>query len=116
MCVNFTTPLMIAAWEGHQQIVQMLIEAGADVNYKDSEVRWWCTAAMSVVFFYAWRIVQAGGTALIRASWNGHTDIVRVLMEAAADVNAQRQASCSISTVECVRDASSCNFHRSIES
>ena len=51
--VNFNergTALMNAAWNGHVQVVKLLIDNGADVNAIDNE----------------------GGTALINASWNGH--------------------------------------------
>ena len=55
-----TTPLMVASWEGHIEIVKLLIENGADVNasrpYGDI-------------------------TALNEASQNGHTEIVKLLIK-----------------------------------
>ena len=45
----------------------MLIEKGADVNAQDKK----------------------GGTALIKASEHGHTDLTELLINAGADVNAQ---------------------------
>ncbi|WP_449420525.1 ankyrin repeat domain-containing protein [Phormidium nigroviride] len=59
-----------AAWEGHAQIVRVLLEAGADVilppqNPKDS-------------------------TALVLATQEGHFDVVKLLVEAGVNVNEVR--------------------------
>ena len=60
-----TTPLMEAAIEGHDQVVEELIREGAHVNVKD-------------------RYQQ---TALCWASWSGHCNIVKTLCAAGADTN-----------------------------
>ena len=57
--------LVTALENGHKDVVQWLLDAGADVNAKDT-----------------W-----GRTALMKASLNGHKDIVQLLIEAGADVN-----------------------------
>ena len=62
-----TTPLMWAAYYGHNQVVCELIRAGADVNGKDN-------------------IKQ---TALHKASWCGHSIVVKTLTEAGANLNVQ---------------------------
>ncbi|WP_341815515.1 ankyrin repeat domain-containing protein [Wolbachia endosymbiont (group B) of Idaea biselata] len=59
------TLLMIAAENGHTNIVEILLKKGADVNKKDSY----------------------GPTALHLAAKNGHTNIVEILVEKGADVN-----------------------------
>ena len=59
--------LILASQNGHKDIVQWLLDAGADVNAKDT---------------YSW-------TALMSASSNGHKDIVRLLLDAGVDVNAK---------------------------
>lgn len=59
------TAIMVAAEKGYQDIVQMLIEAGADVNKKD----------------------PTHNTALILAAARNNTDCVRILAQAGADVN-----------------------------
>jgi hypothetical protein len=61
---NEYTPLMFASMNGHADTVELLIDAGADVNRNPE-----------------------GMTALIFSSMEGHADIVRLLLEAGADVN-----------------------------
>lgn len=61
------TPLIAAASEGHAEIIQMLIDAKADVNVKDKD----------------------GTNSLMAASARGHKDIVGVLLKGGATVNEQ---------------------------
>lgn len=70
--VGFTS-LMAAAERGSQQLVRILLDAGADVNAATSR-----------------KVSSArGSTALISAVAKGHMDIVRLLVEAGANVNAE---------------------------
>jgi ankyrin repeat protein len=62
-----TGGLANAAAQGDLELVQRLLEAGADVNDRDS-----------------W-----GHTPLMSACWGGHKDIVQILLERGADVNAK---------------------------
>ena len=64
---NETTPLIVAANSGHNQVVQELIRAGADVN----------------------GINYIKRTALHRASCSGHSSVVKTLAEAGANLNVQ---------------------------
>ena len=60
---------MRAAWNGHTEIVRLLLEAGAEVNGLKAN--------------------NNGMTALMRAAEMGHTEIARLLLEAKAEVNAK---------------------------
>ena len=62
---NKWTPLTIAAKKGHTNIVQLLLEHGADINYGSI----------------------TGATALIVASEHGYTDIAKILLERGADAS-----------------------------
>ncbi|MBE6463631.1 MAG: ankyrin repeat domain-containing protein, partial [Alphaproteobacteria bacterium] len=59
------TALIIASHDGDKEIVELLIEKGADVNAK----------------------ANGGSTALMRASRDGYTDVAEVLIQNGADVN-----------------------------
>jgi ankyrin repeat domain-containing protein 50 len=59
--------LQAASFKGHDKIVRMLIDAGADVNAQDGH----------------------GNNALQEASSRDHDKVVRMLIDAGADVNAQ---------------------------
>lgn len=64
-----STPLMVAAEEGRTEVVQLLIERGANLNHTDNH----------------------GCTALINAAWYGYPKIVQLLIERDADVNHANQ-------------------------
>ena len=64
-CPN--APLYVAAKKGHQECVQLLLEAGADKEYKD----------------------KAGMTALHVAAAHGRVKCIRRLVEGGADVNSR---------------------------
>lgn len=60
----YNTPLMIAAWQGSVDLVQLLVENGACVNQQDR---------------------GNGFTALIKAAYRNHADVVRYLLSVGAD-------------------------------
>ena len=62
------TPLWWAAENGHEMVVKLLVEKGADVNSKDDRDGW---------------------TPLWRAAENGHEAVVELLVEKGADVNSK---------------------------
>ena len=61
--VSATSPLLLAAENGHTHLVDILLQHGADVNKKD----------------------RNGHTPLIRAAGNNHPAVVRQLLQAGAD-------------------------------
>ena len=67
------TLLIIAALNGHANIVEVLLEKGANVNAVDSE----------------------GWTPLHFAAQNGHASVVEVLLEKGANVNAVNSKGCT---------------------
>jgi cytohesin len=65
--VNGRTPLREAAAWGHPEVVEFLLEHGADPNIQDNN----------------------GGTPLHVAAWNGHREVVELLLEHGANPNVQ---------------------------
>merc|ERR1719510_675057 len=66
-CRIGTTPLIAAAFKGHKDVVQLLLDNNADIDHRDSNVK----------------------TALMFAAWKGHKDVIQVLLDNGANVNHQ---------------------------
>ena len=81
------TALMYASRDGYTDIVKLLIEAGADVNAPAISMFF----VINTVFGQKFGETLEGFTALMAASEYGHTDIVKLLIEAGADVNAMTE-------------------------
>jgi len=64
-----STPLHCAVWKGHQQVVALLLEAGADVNAHNENDHW-------------------GTTPLHAAAHANQAAIAQLLIDYGADVNA----------------------------
>ena len=95
------TALMYACYSKtpHNDLVRLLIQSGADISIKSSEVLW--TVLMVAAYRGHTSIVQYlldegapvntqdvyGATSLMRASELGHSEVVRVLINYGADVN-----------------------------
>ncbi|MBD3273212.1 hypothetical protein GF385_02565 [Candidatus Dependentiae bacterium] len=64
---NGNTPLTLAAWQGHEKIVNLLLDNYANVDKQNDK----------------------GNTPLVTAAWQGHLEIVNLLLDNSADVNKQ---------------------------
>ena len=97
---NGDAPLVMAAYEGHNEIVKLLLEAGADVTAVDPGMK--ATALHAAA--YAGRTEAArlliahhididkqgpynGYTALHDALWQNHIETAQVIIEAGANLN-----------------------------
>ena len=95
------TPLWTASFDGHEKCVQLLIEAKAstDVPRKvvshHSYTHSTTTSTLSVCTgsHSHLKMTQDGVTALHVASHNGHSRVVRMLLEAKADVKKKTKVS-----------------------
>ena len=97
---TFDKALLAAATNGHNKVVQMLLDNGADVNTQGGTFR---NALQAASFKGGEKVIQMlldngadvnarggrFGNALQTASRNGHDKIVQMLLDNGADVNAQ---------------------------
>ncbi|KAJ5651137.1 NACHT nucleoside triphosphatase [Penicillium longicatenatum] len=92
--------LQAASWGGHEKVVQMLLDQGADINAQGGEYGNALQAASSGGHEKVVQMLldqgadinaQGGfyGYALQAASWGGHEKVVQMLLDQGADINAQ---------------------------
>lgn len=99
------TPLLLASQNGHTEIARSLLAAGADINRVNEEGTAPIVVAAErghadiIALLMPSRAASAGrkgppstpflSAALMAASLNGHSDVVRLLLNAGADINVQ---------------------------
>ncbi|KAH8652933.1 hypothetical protein BGZ61DRAFT_374430, partial [Ilyonectria robusta] len=104
--IPYFTDLMVPSYFGHNAVVKLLLDKGADVEAKDKNNRyggtplWWAAqnghAAVVKLLLGKGADVEAkdknnryGGTPLWWAAQNGHEAVVKLLLEKGADVEAK---------------------------
>ncbi|KAI9891067.1 MAG: hypothetical protein M1814_003418 [Vezdaea aestivalis] len=98
---KFSFSLLAASIGGHEAVVKLLLDKGADIHAKEDNNGW--TALVGAAWNGHEAIVKllldkgadvnvkdnSGWTALHRTAWNGHETIVKLLLDKGADVNAK---------------------------
>ncbi|XP_014270909.1 ankyrin repeat domain-containing protein 17 isoform X5 [Halyomorpha halys] len=104
------TPLMEAAREGHEDMVAVLLVKGANINAQTEETQETaltlacCGGFLEVANFLirnGAEIELGASTPLMEAAQEGHLELVRYLLEANANVNAQTQTGDTALTYSC---------------
>ena len=94
---------MIAADSGHAGIVELLIEAGANLEQVD-EVS--CDIFLMVLSISHWALdctlQWSGHTALMKAASNGHPQVVEMLVRAGADLQLKDAVSATCAKRMCL--------------
>ncbi|XP_028653377.1 ankyrin repeat domain-containing protein 6b [Erpetoichthys calabaricus] len=100
---NGRTPLHLAAYKGHSEVVRILLKAGCDLNLQDDSDQ---TALHRAAVVGNCDVISAliqdgcaldrqdkdGNTALHEVSWHGFSQSVKLLVKAGANVHAKNKA------------------------
>jgi ankyrin repeat protein len=86
--------LLLACLNGHIAVMQLLLDANADINVRNKVGRVSGAKAYNRLFRKrAFSFVQNGHTLLMDACVRGDTAVAQLLVEAKADLGAQTQVS-----------------------
>ncbi len=83
---------MWAADKGHTEVVKLLIDKGADVNFRENEALKYAanmghTDTVKLLIERGADVNAQDGKALIEAAYEGHTDTIKLLIEKGADID-----------------------------
>ena len=82
---------MMAAIRGYADIINLLVDHGANLDAQNKVVSPVCLLVCSVVLGIAnvtrYSTKQIGATALMLAANRGHNEVIRILLEAGANVH-----------------------------
>ncbi|KAL1505978.1 hypothetical protein ABEB36_005419 [Hypothenemus hampei] len=104
------TPLMEAAREGHEEMVHLLLGQGANINAQTDETQETAltlaccggfTEVADILLKAGADIELGASTPLMEAAQEGHLELVRFLLEYAANVNAVTQTNDTALTYAC---------------
>jgi ankyrin len=84
------TPLHLAVWQGHHDVIAMLIQHKASVD-RPGEVCCSCMTLSLLLISAQLACSQEGATPLHLAAYNGHCDVAALLIENGAAVDAQNK-------------------------
>ncbi|KAJ7706659.1 ankyrin repeat-containing domain protein [Mycena rosella] len=117
ICGQYHTALIAASYQGHSQLVRMLVENGADINtHADvGTALYWASSngdleSARVLVQHSADFNIRGGvyhTPLLVASNRGHTELICMLIENGADVNAYADVGTALYWASCNGDLQS---------
>ena len=76
-----------AAWRGHRETVELLLDHGADVNYSGSPLRSAAVEAVKLLLDRGAKFYCDDGNAVVSAAGAGHLDVTKLLLDRGANVN-----------------------------
>jgi ankyrin repeat protein len=77
------TAIMLAAADGHRDIVRQLLELGASINDTDDVI----FRSKLYYIYFSLRMLQEGATAFLRACMYGYSDVIQCLLENGANTS-----------------------------
>ena len=98
------TALMRASYNGHTEVVKVLVEAKADLNITDKVnliINYLLTLTIDVYCdnCFIFISLQDGHTALVDAATEGHTSIVKILVDHGAATDIQNKVTAIFSII-----------------
>ena len=94
---------MAAAFDGHANVVRILMNAHADIHAQDKVIMYYHDPLfIAFIVLFIQNCTQDGWTALHLTSQEGHEEVVRVLIKANARINQRSKVFSHMGTIFCV--------------